>query len=60
MTTRVFTLAEIRILLGISKGSAYSLVHSGELECFRIGRSIRVTEAALNRYISTHTIKKEA
>lgn len=60
MAEKVYKLAEIRSILGISKGSAYSLIHSGELEHFRIGRSIRVTDRALNQYIDTHTNRKEA
>ncbi len=59
MNVKYFTVSEICKLLGISKGSAYQLLHSGELEYFRIGRSIRVTDTALKKYIAAHTIQKE-
>lgn len=59
MAEKVYTIADLRNILGISKGAAYKLLHSGELEFFRIGRSIRVTETALNNYIIAHSNKTE-
>jgi excisionase family DNA binding protein len=35
----------------VSKMSVYRLIHSGELESVRFGRSFRVTEAAVDTYL---------
>lgn len=59
MTEKIFTTSEIRNILNISKGQVFKLLHSGDLEFFRIGRSIRVTESALNDYITSHSSKKK-
>lgn len=59
MTEKIFTTSEIRNILNISKGQVFKLLHSGGLEFFRIGRSIRVTETALNNYITANSSKKE-
>lgn len=59
MTEKIFTTSEIRNILRIGKGQVFKLLHSGELEFFRIGRSIRVTETALNNYISAQIEKEE-
>jgi excisionase family DNA binding protein len=36
----------------VSKMTVYRLVHSGELEAIRVGRSFRIPERALNRYLT--------
>lgn len=59
MAEKIYTTADIRNIFQISKGEVFKLLHSGELEYFRIGRSIRVTETALTKYIATHSSKKE-
>ena len=55
MAEKIYSIADIMYILGISKGAAYKLIHSGELKYFRIGRSIRITESALNDYILAHS-----
>jgi excisionase family DNA binding protein len=35
----------------VSKMTVYRLVHSGELEAIRVGRSFRVPEQAVNQYL---------
>ena len=34
------------------------LVHSGELEAIRVGRSVRVPEQAVNQYLSDAFVEK--
>ena len=55
MSEKVFTTHEICTYLQISKGQVFKLLHSGELKYFRIGRSIRITESALNEFIKNHS-----
>ncbi|WP_303836698.1 helix-turn-helix domain-containing protein [Ruminococcus flavefaciens] len=59
MNNRCYTVSDICRLLGISKGIAYQLLHSGELEYFRVGRSIRVTDSAIEKYIKAHSSGKK-
>ena len=58
MNEKVYTTHEICAYLQISKGQLFKLLHSGELKCFRIGRSIRITEVALNEFIQAHISNK--
>ena len=55
MTEKIYTTHEIGAYLHISKGAVFKLLHSGELKHFRIGRSIRITESALNEFIKAHS-----
>ncbi len=48
---KFFTVAEVASLMRVSKMSVYRLIHSGELESVRFGRSFRVTEAAVDAYL---------
>lgn len=49
MTERIryLTVAEVAAHIRVSKMTVYRLVHSGELEAVRVGRSFRVPEKAL-------------
>lgn len=49
MTGRVryLTVAEVADHIRVSKMTVYRLVHSGELEAVRVGRSFRVPEPAM-------------
>ena len=49
---RYLTVAEVASIMRVSKMTVYRLVHSGELEAIRVGRSFRVPEAALNQYLT--------
>ena len=42
---RFLTVAEVATIMRVSKMTVYRLVHSGELEAIRVGRSFRVPEA---------------
>ena len=42
---------EVATLLRVSRMSVYRLIHAGELEAVRFGRSFRVPEHAVNAYL---------
>jgi excisionase family DNA binding protein len=48
---RFLTVAEVAAVMRVSKMTVYRLVHSGELEAVRVGRSFRVPEDAVNEYL---------
>ena len=50
---RFLTVAEVATIMRVSKMTVYRLVHSGELEAIRVGRSFRVPEQAVNQYIAS-------
>jgi excisionase family DNA binding protein len=37
--------------------TVYRLVHSGELEAIRVGRSFRIPEQAVNGYLAAESVK---
>ena len=50
---RFFTVAEVASILRVSKMTVYRLVHSGQLPAVRVGRSFRVPEDAVHKYLRT-------
>jgi excisionase family DNA binding protein len=48
---KFFTVAEVASLMRVSKMSVYRLIHSGELESVRFGRSFRVTQTAVDLFL---------
>ena len=48
---RFLTVAEVAALMRVSKMTVYRLVHNGELEAVRVGRSFRVPEPAVDEYL---------
>ncbi|GAA1698178.1 helix-turn-helix domain-containing protein [Fodinicola feengrottensis] len=48
---RFLTVAEVASLMRVSKMTVYRLVHSGELNAVRVGRSFRVPENAVHQYL---------
>lgn len=48
---KFLTVAEVASLMRVSKMSVYRLIHSGELEAVRFGRSFRVPEQAVDVYL---------
>lgn len=51
MSTRLLEIHEIQQLLGIGRNKVYSLIRSGEVAAFKIGREWKVTEDAVENYI---------
>jgi excisionase family DNA binding protein len=47
------TVAEVALIMRVSKMTVYRLVHSGELPAVRVGRSLRVPESAVHDYLRT-------
>ncbi len=45
------TVAEVAARMRVSKMTVYRLVHSGELEAVRVGRSFRVPDDAVQEYL---------
>ncbi len=48
---RYLTVAEVASRMRVSKMTVYRLVHSGELEAVRVGRSFRVPDDAVQEYL---------
>jgi excisionase family DNA binding protein len=48
---KFMTVAEVAAIMRVSKMSVYRLIHSGELEAARFGRSFRVSEAHVDAYL---------
>ena len=48
---KFMTVAEVAAVMRVSKMSVYRLIHNGQLEAARFGRSFRVSEEALNRFL---------
>ncbi|MBA3489537.1 MAG: helix-turn-helix domain-containing protein [Longispora sp.] len=48
---RFLTIAEVALLMRVSKMTVYRLVHSGQLAAVRVGRSYRVPEHAIHGYL---------
>jgi excisionase family DNA binding protein len=53
---RVFTVAQVQQALKISRGSAYDLCASGRLKSFKVGASVRVSEAELIRFMNSAAV----
>jgi excisionase family DNA binding protein len=51
------TTGEIGDLLRASRMTVYRLIERGELEAVRVGKSYRISEGALSRYIERQTKK---
>ena len=47
----VFSPQEACRILGVGRNTIYSLLHTGELGCIRIGRQFRITRGAIYRYL---------
>lgn len=48
---RFLTVAEVAQTMRVSKMTVYRLVHNGELEAVRVGRSFRVPDYAVDEYL---------
>ncbi|WP_051215119.1 helix-turn-helix domain-containing protein [Granulicoccus phenolivorans] len=48
---KFLTVAEVAAIMRVSKMSVYRLIHGGDLEAVRFGRSFRVPETAVNDYL---------
>lgn len=51
MQARFMTVSEVAAMLRVSPMTVYRLINAGELPAVRIGRSFRVREQDLDRYL---------
>jgi excisionase family DNA binding protein len=56
MVARLLNGSEVAQILGISRSQAYSLMRTGAIEVVRFGRTVRVTEEGLKRFIKEATV----
>ncbi|MCL2780889.1 MAG: helix-turn-helix domain-containing protein [Actinomycetia bacterium] len=54
---RFLTVAEVAAVMRVSNMTVYRLVHGGELEAIRVGRSFRVPESAVHEYLQAAFVK---
>lgn len=52
---KVYTIDELEKLLQVTKRSLYSYIKSGKLKAVKLGKSWRVTEKALEEFLSKGT-----
>lgn len=52
MSNTIFNIKELQEILKIGRSQAYSLVTSGQIKAFKIGKVWKISEDALNDYIS--------
>lgn len=45
------SVAEVAMMLGVSRATVYRLVHAGHLPGIRVGRSVRVSREAVEKFI---------
>ena len=57
MVEKLLNANEVATKLNISRSKAYALLRDGSIEVVKFGRSIRVTEDALDRFINKNTIE---
>ena len=48
---RFLTVAEVAVIMRVSKMTVYRLVHAGDLVAMRVGRSYRVPDRAVQDYL---------
>jgi excisionase family DNA binding protein len=49
---RFYTVAEVASVLRVSSMTVYRLINSGQLPAVRVGKSYRLREEDVNRYLS--------
>lgn len=53
---RTYTVDEIQVILGISKPTAYALVHKGEFRSIRIGGQIRISKKSFDAWLDENAL----
>ncbi|HEX9122476.1 MAG TPA: helix-turn-helix domain-containing protein [Actinomycetota bacterium] len=56
---RLLTVSEVCQEMRVSSMTVYRLIKSGELPAIRLGRSYRVRESDVDRYLSGRSVKVE-
>lgn len=52
---KLLTVQDVAHIMGVKAKTVYRWIKSGELEAVKIGRLLRITEAALQRFIERNT-----
>lgn len=50
---RVYTVDEIRAILGIGRNKAYALMKQGHFHCVRIGGRYRISKKSFDKWLNT-------
>lgn len=56
---KFLTVAEVAEAMRVSRMTVYRLVHAGEMPAVRVGKSFRVPQDALERYLADARIDTE-
>lgn len=56
---RYLTVAEVAEVMRLSRMTVYRFVQRGDLPAVRVGRSYRVPEDALERYLAEHEVVRD-
>jgi excisionase family DNA binding protein len=59
VTGRLFTVAEVAAVMRVSNMTVYRLIRSGELPALRVGKSYRIFEADLERFLEGRSVHVE-
>jgi len=51
---RLLTIGDVARLLGVSRGSVYTLIRAGELVPIRVGERARFEPSAVREYLERH------
>ena len=54
---RFLTVAEVASIMRVSKMTVYRMVHAGELPAVRVGRSFRVPQDEVDKYLRSSFIE---
>jgi excisionase family DNA binding protein len=57
--TRLRTVAEVASVLRVSNMTVYRLIKAGELAALRVGKSYRIREQELERYLTTGSTRAD-
>ncbi len=52
-----YTVAEAAKLMSISRSLLYELIHSGRIQSVKFGRSRRITEDQMRRFLDDHEVE---
>jgi excisionase family DNA binding protein len=56
MVSRLLTVAEVALVMRVSRMTVYRLIRRGQLKAIRVGRNYRVRENDLNSYLESQAV----
>ena len=54
--SRLLTVAEVAVVMRVSRMTVYRLIRRGDLQAIRVGRNYRVREADLSSYLDSQVV----